>query len=130
MDELVAFLRERLDDEERAAQRADEGPWRLRTLGRHDLAAVHTDAASGAVQLDGSRASANAVHIVLHDPARVLRGIVAKRELISRCEALRADVLIIAGAEVILSEYRRVILPGLAATYSDHPGYRPEWAIA
>lgn len=61
------------------------------------------------------------------DPARVLRDIDAKRELLSRYEAMAAGVLVMTGVESILSEYRRVILPQLALPYADRPGYRDEW---
>ncbi|MFE9855563.1 DUF6221 family protein [Streptomyces sp. NPDC005780] len=86
-DDLVQFIRARLDEDERAAQRADPGSWTLRTLGRHDLAAVKTE--SGLMQLDGSRATANAVHIARHDPARVLREVEAKRLLLEQAVTSR-----------------------------------------
>lgn len=62
------------------------------------------------------------------DADRDLREVEAKRELLNRFEALAAGVLVVTGAESILSEYRRVILPALAAKYQDHPDCRPEWA--
>lgn len=59
---------------------------------------------------------------------RLLRETEAKRELLRRYEALEAGVLVLtSGTQEILSEYRRVILPSLAAGYSDRPGYREEW---
>ncbi|NED73352.1 hypothetical protein G3I51_13565 [Streptomyces sp. SID9944] len=70
----------------------------------------------------------DADHIAEWDPARVLREIDAKRQLLSQYEALAAGVLVLtSGTQEILSEYRRVILPSLAAAYSDRPGYREEW---
>ena len=40
---------------------------------------------------------------------------------------MAAGVLVMTGVDAILSEYRRVILPGLAAEYADHPDFKEEW---
>lgn len=133
MDELAAFLRERLDEDERAAQRADEGPWRLKTLGRHDQAAVSTNATTGLIQLDGGRATANGVHIARHDPVRVLCEVRGKRMALEG--AIRYAELVEAeyGWQRCEPEYSysndgESLLKALALPYADHPDYRPEWA--
>ncbi|MFE2384479.1 DUF6221 family protein [Streptomyces misionensis] len=125
MDDLVEFLRARLDEDERIAREAAPGPWE-QDPERFDflVSAEH----GYVVDCSGARAAAeNAAHVAAHDPARVLRDSEAKRELLSRYEAMEVDVLVMTGADAILAEYQRVILPNLALPYVDHPGYREEW---
>lgn len=116
--DLVAFLRARLDETARKARKAKPGPWH--SAGGSEYATHPTDEVVDYARDDGESAD----HIAENAPARVLREVEAKRELLSRYEAMEADVLVVTGVESILSEYRRVILPGLAAVYSDHADYR------
>ncbi|WP_405391046.1 DUF6221 family protein [Streptomyces sp. NBC_01102] len=95
--DLVAFLRARLYDDERRAR---------------------------ALVLDGKPVENPAPRHVL---PRVLAEIDRKRDLVSRYEAMAADVLVVTGREAIISEYRRVILPDLALPYAAHPDYQDEW---
>lgn len=60
--------------------------------------------------------SGPAGHIARHDPARVLREVEAKRRILALHEELNEPHL-----------YEAV--QHLAAVWSDHPGYRPEWAV-
>ncbi|MGA6873084.1 DUF6221 family protein [Streptomyces pratensis] len=140
MDDLVQFLRARLDEDAETALSA--------ALGRSKYAAWRadeTDVYTQEVILSGhahrvadtgptypgaddyEEDAARATHIARHDPARVLREVEAKRALLSRYEAMTADVLVVTGREAILSEYRRIILPGLALPYADHPDYQETW---
>ncbi|MFE0651072.1 DUF6221 family protein [Streptomyces sp. NPDC059534] len=124
MEDLIAFLRARLDEDEQIARAPhpaflaweyDASVWQIRDLGNgNELANVLPRRAYGE-------------HIARHDPARVLAEVDAKRELLSCYEAMAADVLVVTGVESILSEYRRVILPGLALPYADHPDYQDAW---
>lgn len=146
MDDLLRWLGEQLDEDERIARRAFEyasPEWHLdeefgetvlwwppephvaENERKHGLP-VTADRWRG-MTIDASGQQI-APHIATHDPARVLREIDAKRELLRRYEAMAADVLVLtSGTQEILSEYRRVILPSLAAGYSDRPGFREEW---
>ncbi|MFE7360676.1 DUF6221 family protein [[Kitasatospora] papulosa] len=117
MDDLVQFLRDCLNDDEQAARTAKPGPWHDddgSVYASHPTDEVVSYTDSGA-------------HIARHDPARVLREVEAKRALLSRYEAMTADVLVVTGREAILSEYRRIILPGLALPYADRPDYQETW---
>lgn len=136
MDDLVQFLRDRLNEDERAAQRADPGQWIFRTLGRHDLAAVKTE--TGMAQLDGSRATANAVHMTRHDPARVLREVEAKRRMLDEHTPARPPgrpnmerhCLSCTTAQTwdeASGESTCLTLRLLALPYADHPDYRNDW---
>jgi hypothetical protein len=147
--DLVRWLGEQLDEDERVARVAMRLPggvpgeqWRV--SGSHsDAGGTYWSITNASSDIDrvptlemvgsgmsggGAHTEDVATHIAAHDPARVLREIDAKRELLRRYEALAAGVLVLtSSAREIQSEYRRVILPSLAAGYSDRPGYREEW---
>ncbi|MEU0102407.1 DUF6221 family protein [Streptomyces sp. NPDC006267] len=88
MDDLVQFLRARLDEDEQAARRAGDS---FRQIGETGVI----------VATDGDRAeecaSANwagiAEHIVRHDPARVLREVDAKRRMLDDLLAERHTIV-------------------------------------
>lgn len=128
MDELVRWLGERLDEDERIARGADPGPWKSNSLGRHDQAAIKLGAptSTSLIQFDGSRAAANGAHVARHDPARVLREIEADRELLRQYAEVAAN-------DVDDVEYAHgwANALGLAVrlrttVYRDRPGYRAE----
>ena len=72
----------------------------------------------------GAHTEEVAAHIVRHDPSRVLREVGRKQQLLARYEELRAHSkaqgLVI---DDVGEEYLNFILPGLAADYSDRPGF-------
>lgn len=113
MDDLVQWLREQLDEDERTARRAGDS---FRQIGETGVI----------VATEGDRAeecaSANwagiAKHIVAHDPARVLREIDAKRQIVDRYAWLR---------EHGDTGNMAWVLQVLALPYADQPGYREEW---
>jgi Family of unknown function (DUF6221) len=155
MDDLVAFLYARLDEDETAAKAATDGPWKTEVFGRGSgrqewVVVGHT----------GSRATINGEvgvgwmaglphdgeHIARHDPVRVLREVAAKRAILElhhpdqKLENWYWSARVC--AECKHSWHR--IVPGrppteigpeagcptlrqLAAVYADHPGYRQEW---
>lgn len=143
--DLARWLGEQLDEDERIARRAceyAEAEWRLDEDGEtilwwppeprvaekereHGLPVV-SDLWRG--QTIGSGGERIAPHIAEWDPARVLREIDAKRQLLG----LYAEV---AANDVDDVEYANgwanalgVAVRLLAAPYSDRPGYREEWA--
>lgn len=123
MDDLVQFLRDRLDEDEQAARRAGDT---FRQIGETGVI----------VATEGDRAeecaSANwagiAEHIVRHDPARVLREAEAKRRILDSYlpDATSAD-------EQINEEWRAGsaladdLLRLLALPYADHTDYQDDW---
>lgn len=131
MDELVRWLGEQLDADERIARGATDGPWtrwrggRLRGLG--DL--IHPVLTPG--QKPGAKAEIvtaswmDADHIAAHDPARVLREINAKRQTLGFLveEMDRTD------NPWWYDDKMERILKLLALPYADRPGYKAEeWA--
>lgn len=156
-DDLVAFLRARLDQDAAVAQAATPGPW------RHDEAkhwrkpgtswfeeavfagpsGEEATCVAGTGETDDQQSMRDAAHIARHDPARVLADVEAKRELVERYEASlkrsvefrqRAD----SDAETETQKMQRsheniqlLVLLGvvklLALPYADHPDYREDW---
>lgn len=80
------------------------------------VSSVEVGAPAFAIKNEG-----DAQHIARHDPARVLE----------QTPILRAVVELIEGMVSVSqqSEAERSVLYPLAAVWSDHPDYRPEWAI-
>jgi hypothetical protein len=120
MDELVRWFGEQLDEDERIARRAGDS---FRQIGETGVI----------VATEGDRAeecaSANwtgiAEHIVRHDPARVLREIEAKRDLLRLAErAHDYHETFTSGFASALEGTLRLF----ALAYADRPGYREEWA--
>jgi len=99
MDDLVTFLRDRLDEDEQLAR---------------------TAASSGAEWPDaaGEVRTAELAHARRHDPARVLRDVDAARRIIDwAIDFMEGDY----------APWNETCLELLALSYADHPDYRAEW---
>lgn len=118
-DDLVTFLRARLDEDEAlaratyVAQTAYDGPSNTTT-----------------------NSVANARHIIRHDPARVLREVEAERAIVARYEyaCLQADHPWHSAAERAAWEKiagaLELCVVDLTAAYVDHPDNRSEeWRV-
>ncbi|MFD9249531.1 DUF6221 family protein [Streptomyces bottropensis] len=142
MDDLVQFLRDRLEQEEaacRAARKDGGGSWNLLAFERGD-GAIYDDMGNPVLtyDVDPSTGVANrhdenplgaqqAAFIVRHDPDRVLTDIRAKRQLVDKYAEVADndvnDVEYAHGYANALGEAVRL----LALPYADHPNYRQEW---
>ena len=106
MDELIEFLRARLDEDERAAK-----AW---------LPFGNPDAAARA-------------HVARHDPARVLAEVEAKRKVIHMYEETLAFIEMMksrgkdAPAHEAAAESYLNVIRVHAAVYADHPDYKGGW---
>ncbi|WP_326565092.1 DUF6221 family protein [Amycolatopsis rhabdoformis] len=126
MDDLIAFLRARLDEDERIAKTADPGPWHADGGGIHK---GHTT--DEVVDYAGD----NAEHIARHDPARVLAEVAAKRLIIElhQPDHKQRDCGTCMSRKIgyqedwIEEEWPCKTLCLLALPYADHPDYREEW---
>lgn len=147
MDDLVQWLHAQLDEDERTARAATPGPW---VANKHKYGAeVYTESGEG-VALDhdaGGVGWDDADFIAANDPARVLREIDAKRQVIKaftvsaeRMEELaeERERLKVRGYDTLMTEmdlttaiHQRDVLGGVlqlfALPYADRPGYRDEW---
>ncbi|MFJ2675099.1 DUF6221 family protein [Streptomyces sp. NPDC087525] len=147
MDDLVAFLRDQLDEDEQIARTVEDrsAPWDGQWVADGD-SAVRTH--NGHVLFYGHGGPLKpglAEHVVRHDPARVLRETGAKRQIVedyATTARLRDEAAArikaagdSPGAEDLdvwdRAQREAGILEGpvrlLATVYADHPGYREEW---
>ena len=142
MDDLTAFIKARLAEDEAAAKAADEGPWKAVPCVygppedgygephyyeiRSPLRGPHGDVVSHQTHEGGGvHGAANAVHIARHDPPRTLREVEALRRLViihnpgtDPCDPGNAR----------LRAMPCEVLTFVAAIWSEHPDYRQEWA--
>jgi hypothetical protein len=127
VDDLVQWLGEQLDEDERIARAAGEAE-------RADAWSILPNSYGGVLDGTGSRsiavgygdvmAPATATHIAAHDPARVLREIDAKRDLLRFAEGIHDyHETFTRGVAARLGETLRLY----ALAYADRPGYREEW---
>lgn len=137
-DDLVAFLRARLSEDEEVARTAagrylaarewlliDSGSTPgLIGDGKGDV--VRYGFGSGDIPIRDQT-----IHIVRHDPARVLREVEAKRRILDGIVTLidRMDSAIESewGSGFGSTGESDKLLTLLALPYADHPGYRQEW---
>jgi hypothetical protein len=118
MDELIAFLKARLDEDEAMARdllRAHPGPWRI------DLPSDVRDSTGKVVVADEYHWDPMP-HIARYDPAWALRDVAAKRAIIAEYEEFNGEY-----------EWQSALsfaIVRLAAAWDDHPDYLPEWASA
>ncbi|BBB01102.1 hypothetical protein RVR_8357 [Actinacidiphila reveromycinica] len=127
MDDLLAFLRARLAEDEAVARAAmwDDGPsavWTDRPpKDRYERHTVTDYCDDGVVVVTPENADAVGVgpHIARHDPARILAEVEAKRQAVDRYAWLH---------EHGDTGGMAWVLRALAAPFADHRDYRPEWA--
>ena len=132
---LIAFLRARLDEDERIARAPTPGheiwaatetesvagpavyddQWRLVSgpMYDHNNPLSNRDGATGPAYINDD---ALMEHIARHDPARVLREVEAKRRIVAMYERGM-------GYDQALTDSLRL----LALPYADHPDCRAEW---
>ncbi len=131
MDELIAFLRAALDEDERVALASDPGPWEVGpTFGAQDSRVYVREAGYPGIDTVGTcviagqvanktRFRENAVHIARWDPARVLAEVEAKRRILAMYDDYHAE--------------RRHLAPviwEIAQPYAGRDGWREEWAAS
>lgn len=127
MSDIVAFIRARLDEDERLA--TDNG-----TLQGERWTALEVSPARVTWEVVGvGRVVAEALewearHIARQDPARTLREVDAKRRLLFHAEHMAASVARIAGVADGGGVWMH-ILRLMAAPYSDHPDYDQSWSV-
>jgi hypothetical protein len=155
VDDLTAFLRERLDDAERCVYSEGDPPngviawltYREPDGSMSYTTVAHGRTADGPWTADGRELPRPASVLVVHDPKRDLREVAAKRAIVA---LHRINVAKVETApfdpytgEPNPDEYELTCetcgwssddptsacatLRALAAVWSDHPDYRPEW---
>ncbi|PTR30604.1 hypothetical protein C8K36_102456 [Rhodococcus sp. OK519] len=131
MVELIDFLHARINEDEQTAKEAIEsersgnGTWRAKDDGTGT--GLWGYVMSGHYPICGHDIGdvrmAHADHIARHDPARALREVEAKRRVLTRAQELHDDPF----DNDLWTEYLTGVLPAMAAAYSNHQDYNPEW---
>ncbi|MFB7285456.1 DUF6221 family protein [Actinacidiphila glaucinigra] len=147
--DLIEFLRARLDEDEKTAQRATEyaeETWRLdeqsgdtvlwwppepgvaQAERAHGLPVTADQWRGQDIRVDGARI---APHIARHDPARVLDEVEAKRRLLDMYVTPESSPALSDSFNRLTANVTRTVLAEvfrhLATTYADHADYREEW---
>ena len=148
MTELVAFLRARLEDDQRIAEAAGGGGGRdgagiwTRSRGGFDNSGEWDPDGVGAfatvegdinIYAEGGHDGEQAEHIARWDPARVLADVAAKRTVVAECvAAIEAGEIqpgttwndMAAGSELAVDVLRLLVQP-----YVNHPGFDHSWLV-
>ena len=137
MSDIAAFLSARLDEDEALARQAAQvaGPdwtWKTEVPEGWDAPTDYVISPAGALLLDTMGGiEGEAPHVARHDPARVLREVEAKRNILARyedCLTRQEDQdYPYAPAAEQAREYEDFVLPNLVAAWSDHPDYDQDW---
>ncbi|MFF5421815.1 DUF6221 family protein [Streptomyces misionensis] len=126
MDDLVQFLRARLDEDADLALAASPGPWHPDE--EHDeVLAVDDIVVAEGFALSGRQLRATVDHIARHDPARVLAEVESKRLILADYQRYAAERRSMMGGWDSLSPEDSPILTALASVYANHPDYRDTW---
>jgi hypothetical protein len=120
--DLVTFLRERLADDQRIANRTRQASPEWRNF---DMDGELRDSANAGTVAYIPHAN-DRTHIARHDPARVLAEVDAKRRIIDECSevTVRDD-----WQYTDAPELAELTLLMLALPYREHPDYQPGWAL-
>ncbi|MFN2539564.1 MAG: DUF6221 family protein [Mycobacteriales bacterium] len=129
-DEMVTWLRARLDDEACVARAATPGPWAVDSL-------IHAETitnADGVTVVGGGRwgdeasvfeTTEDAVHIARQDPAATLTRVRAHQQILDECvDELENSSFVAPGKELAEKTLRL-----LASAYRGQPGWREEWTL-
>ncbi|MFF1444096.1 DUF6221 family protein [Streptomyces sp. NPDC058295] len=128
-DDLVQFLRARLDEDEQLAQAATPGPWTQSGIGDYGWTVSFSQPGSGVETADSDQGRADADFIASHDPARVLAEIASKMSILT--DYTKEQWVMEQGHRTGWTEggqsVREYLIKGWAALYESHPDYRQEW---
>lgn len=136
MDELVRWLGEQLDEDERTARAATLGPWVQSGIGDYGWTVDFGRPGAGVETADTEQGLADADFIAAHNPARVLREIDAKRQVLKLHSPSEFGPWVgaddddepacrVCGDLTVRFPCRTLRL--LALPYADRPGYLESW---
>jgi hypothetical protein len=139
LDELVAFVRRCLDEDERvalAAQASGTPPWVNRVYAESDgynTGSIKDASGYTVVHVeDQTPGFATAEHIARWDPARVLAEVKAKRRILDLYEAACAEVRSFVTADqraaARVAQFQlEAVITALAQPCAGREGWREEW---
>jgi hypothetical protein len=130
VDELIAWLRQQLDEDERVARAADSGRWLPEDKGitfEYRADDFHGGEAQARLVAD---TRANQWHIANWDPARVLAEVEAKRRILEAApdegDSVRYGNWASCG-DGCAATVQLEVIKLLAQPYAGQPGWREEW---
>jgi len=139
---ITEFLTARLDEDEATAKAtAPSGSryqWRVdvqtdddeRIVGYCVISDPDVSGVAGAWGLERGTGQQVAVHIALHDPARVLREVEAGRKILAEHVPVRHQGrLMCATCLAACTFWPCPTLLALAAVHRDHPDWREDWLV-
>jgi hypothetical protein len=122
MNELIAFLRARLHEDERGALAASPVSWPSNVEEDEGVGGITVAASSG----DQSRATV--AHLARYAPARVLQEIEAKRRILDELVGFVAEAEFLPVDEGNTTKAMAVgVVRLLALPYADHAAYLEKW---
>lgn len=135
VDEMVAFIIARLDEQEERARRCTPGTWKLWGMSvladpeGKSIAENCTDVAHTVmVDDEGKLRTFNAQHIADYDPVRVLAEISARREMVTGLHAALGRAWQWGEeARELVAQLAVLMLQQIAALDRDHRDYDPGW---
>jgi hypothetical protein len=137
VDEMVAFIVARLDEQEERARRCTPGVWKvwgMSVMADQDgtsLAENATDVAHTVMVDDaGKPRTFDAQHIARHDPVWVLAEISARREMVTGLHAALTRAWQFGEeARELVAQLAVLMLQRFAALDRDHRDYDPGWEV-
>lgn len=131
MDDLVRWLGEQLDEDDRVARAAGGDAWR-RQEHASDTVAIYDSKGEPVVYDEGWPTEEQQAHIIRHDPSRALRETDRKRQMLRDaddfCAEYDAEIDDDNSAAQRAYCWRDTIRRNFAAEYAHRPGYLAEWA--
>ncbi len=124
MNDLIAFLRARLDEDAELAELASPGPWRPNAEGDEVLAADDEVVCDG-FALSSKQLRNTVRHIARWDPVCVRDEVEAKRRIIAHIQS-QLDRSV---APWGLEDAMMPVLAHSAAPYAAHPDYNESWSL-
>ena len=139
MDDLVAWLRHQIDEDERVARatlsvgtRANMRREKPAPRWIRDGSRIRDDAPGPTILRVGHTWAREADHIARHDPARVLAEVAAKRKVLDlrdswarEAETAPPQASHLFRAQVSAAD---AVIRALAQPFAGRPGWREEWA--
>jgi hypothetical protein len=118
VDDLIAFLRARLDEDEQAARTAagNRAAW---AIDVSPSGSWYVSPGRDSDDIGDVQQQEHAMHIARWDPARVLAEVEARRRMVDELAALDGDPV---NGLAITRMMHLLALP-----YAEHPDYRKEW---
>lgn len=135
VDEMVAFIIARLDEQEERARRCTPGKWKVWGMsvmadptGRSLVEECKDVAHTVMVDVAGKPRTFDAQHIARHDPVHVVAEVTARRQMVTELHAAIGNAWQFGEeARALVAQLAVLMLQRFAALDRDHRDYDPGW---